>query len=164
MTTMLIVSIFWVMSYVGITIYHMRTVPESVSAMVYALHPTWRYLWTAWLWAVSMLLMPVLMERLGSYWQFLGFLWCASMAFCGAMPLIRGDQNDAHNAFGIAAGVLSQVCVFVLAPWWLFTWVVMFIFVMKGKFTDLVSIWYGKNVFVAEVICYVSLVGALLTS
>ena len=163
MVTLIILSIILVVLYVGITIYHTHSIPDSVSAMVYALPTAGRYLWTVWIWAVSMLLMPALMERLGSYWQFLGFLWCASMAFCGALPLIKGEQNTIHNALGIAAGVFSQACVLVLCPWWLFAWVILFVFVLSDKFRDLSSRWYGKSCLVAEGICYISLVGAILT-
>ena len=163
MTTLVIISIVLVALFVGATIYHTRSIPDSVSAMVYSLPHGWRYLWTAWLWAVSMLLVPSLMESLGSYWQFLGFLWCASMAFCGALPLIKGQANTIHNALGIAAGVLSQACVLVLCPWWLATWVILLVFVLSDKFRDLTSMWYGKSCLVSESICYISLVGAILT-
>ena len=158
---LIILSMVLVVLFLGATIHHCREIPDSVSAMVYALPHAWRYLWTVWLWAVSMLLLPSLMDRLGSYWQFIGFLWCASMAFCGALPLIKGEDNQLHYVFGIAAGVLSQACVLVLCPWWLAAWVVYLVFLHKGAFVDLTGMWYGKNVFVAETICYVSLVGAL---
>ena len=163
MATLIIISLILVVLYVSITIYNTHSIPDSVSAMVYSLPHGWRYLWTAWLWAVSMLLMPVLMERLGSYWQFLGFLWCASMAFCGALPLVKGEPNTIHNALGIAAGVLSQACVLVLCPWWLFAWVILFVFVLSDKFRDLTSMWYGKSCMISESICYISMVGAILT-
>lgn len=163
MVTLIIISLILVVLFVGATIYHTHTIPDSVSAMVYSLPTSGRYLWTIWIWTVSMLLMPVLMEKLGSYWQFLGFLWCASMAFCGALPLVRNEKNTAHNALGIAAGVISQACVLVLCPWWLFAWVILLVFVLSDKFRDLTSMWYGKSCLVAEGICYISLVGALLT-
>ena len=164
MVTLIIISLILVVLFVGATIYHTKTIPDSVSAMVYSLPHGWRYLWTAWLWAVSMLLMPALMEKLGSYWQFLGFLWCASMAFCGALPLVKGEPNTIHNVLGIAAGVLSQACVLVLCPWWLCVWLLLSWFVLTDKVRDLTSVWYGKTCFLAESVCYVSMVGCLLTT
>ena len=162
MVTLIILSIILVVLYASITIYHSKSIPDSVSAMVYALPTAGRYLWTVWIWAVSMLLMPSLMESLGSYWQFLGFLWCASMAFCGALPLVKGEPNTAHNALGIAAGVLSQACVSILNPWCLCVWLLLSWFVLTDKVRDLTSIWYGKTCFLAESVCYVSMVGSLL--
>ena len=164
MVTLIILSIILVVLYTSITIYHTHSIPDSVSAMVYSLPHGWRYLWTVWIWAVSMLLMPVLMEKLGSYWQFLGFLWCASMAFCGALPLVKGEPNTAHNALGIAAGVISQVCVFIINPWWLCVWLLLSWFVLTDKVRDLTSVWYGKTCILAESVCYISLVGSLLTT
>lgn len=163
MTTLVIISVVLVVLFVVATIYHTRSIPDSVSAMVYALPTAGRYLWTVWIWAVSMLLMPALMEKLGSYWQFLGFLWCASMAFCGALPLVKGEPNTAHNIFGISAGVISQAIVSIINPWWLFAWVILLVFVLSDKFRDLSSRWYGKSCLISEGICYISMVGALLT-
>ena len=159
----MILSVILVVLFISATIHHTRSIPDSVSAMVYALPKGWQYLWTVWLWVVSMLLLPPLMEKLGSYWQFLGFLWCASMVFCGAIPLVKGEQNTAHNVFGIAAGIVSQACVLVLCPWWYICWFIMLIFVMTNKFKDSISILYDKSCFIAEVICYISLVGSLLS-
>lgn len=163
MVTLIIISLILVVLFVGATIYHTHSIPDSVSAMVYALPTSGRYIWTMWIWAVSMLLVPSLMESLGSYWQFLGFLWCASMAFCGALPLVKGEPNTIHNALGIAAGVLSQACVLVLCPWWLCVLLLLSWFVLTDKVRDLTSIWYGKTCFLAESVCYVSMVGAILT-
>ena len=164
MTTLVIISLLLVVLYVGITICHTHTIPDSVSAMVYALPTAGRYLWTVWLWAVSMLLVPSLMESLGSYWQFLGFLWCASMAFCGALPLVKGEPNTAHNALGITAGVISQAIVLILNPWWMCVWLLLSWFVLTDRVRDLTSIWYGKTCLLAESVCYISLVGSLLTT
>ena len=162
MVTLIILSIILVVLYASITIYHTHSIPDSVSAMAYALPTAGRYLWTVWIWAVSMLLMPVLMEKLGSYWQFLGFLWCASMAFCGALPLVKGEPNTAHNAFGIAAGVISQACVVIINPWWLCVWLLLSWFVLTDKTRELTSIWYGKTCSLAESVCYISMAGSLL--
>ena len=163
MVTLIIISLILVVLFVGATIYHTRSIPDSVSAMVYALPTAGRYLWTVWIWAVSMLLVPSLMESLGSYWQFLGFLWCASMAFCGALPLVKGEPNIAHNALGITAGVISQAIVLILNPWWMCVWLLLSWFVLTDKTRELTSIWYGKTCFLAESVCYISLVLSLLT-
>ena len=153
MTTLVLISMLLVTLYVSVTIIYMKGIPDSVSAMVYTLPSSWRHLWTIWMWAVSMLLVPSLMASLGT-WQFIGFLWCASMAFCGALPLVKTEPNIAHNIFGIAAGILSQICVIILNPWWLIGWVFMLLcFIKKLR---------SKSCFISEAICYYSQCGALL--
>lgn len=149
--------------YIIISIIINKKIPESISSMVYIFSYEWKYIWTIWLWTISMLLLPSLIDKLGNYWQFLGFLWGISTIFCGALPLIKGEQNQLHNIFGIAAGILSQACVLVLCPWWYICWFIMLIFVMTDKFKDSTSILYDKSCFIAEVICYISLVGSLLS-
>jgi len=56
MATMTILSILMVVSFTGIAIWKMNGLPESISAMVYALPDGgWRWLWSAWLALVSIL-------------------------------------------------------------------------------------------------------------
>lgn len=162
MITLVILSIVLVVLYVGITIYFTKSIPNSVSAMVYALPAAGKYLWTVWIWAVAMLLVPALMEKLGSYWQFLGFLFAACILFCGAIPLVKHEKNTAHNITGTASGVFSQACVLLLCPWWFAAWLILLFFVLTGKTKDIHSIWYDKTITIAEAVCYICLVGSLL--
>jgi len=71
------------------------------------------------------------------------------MALTGAIPLIKTDKNIVHNILGIFTGVLSQICVCILNPVVLSSWVIMPFF-------------KKKRTFVAEIICYANTIAAAL--
>ena len=152
---MMIASIVLAVLFVGTATALKKQIPESVSAMVYAFPFKW--LWTIWLWAVTILITPSLLDAMPEDWKFLGFLTVACLMFVGAMPLFDKENNSLHNIFGFSAGILSQVCVALISPWWLTLW---FSYVLLTA-----GIWRwteGKGVFFMECICYLTLVGALI--
>jgi len=56
MIVILIISVLLVVLYVGAAIWRFRALPDSISAMVYALPDGgWRWLWSAWLAIVGIL-------------------------------------------------------------------------------------------------------------
>lgn len=128
-----------------------RELPESISSMVYDLPKRWQYLWTVWLWLVGLGVCIPLIEILPETWKFVGFLTMACIGFVGAMPLFVEEQRKAHNIFGVSAGILSQVCVLIVNPWWLTAWVLFPLSYILGS--------RGKEVFIAEVICSATVYG-----
>ena len=169
MITLLIISFLLVALYVGAAIWKERKLPDSVSALVWVLPKgSWRWLWTVWMWAVTFTLPPPLIETMPDDLRALGFLFGALMLFTGAFPLFDSDHVAYHNILGITAGILSQVCVVFLCPWWLLLWSVMFVLIVgsMAAFNDkeeVPKILAGKGVFLSEVICWVTLNGAILT-
>ena len=153
---MVIVSLLLAVLFTGIAIWKLRELPESFSAMVYVFQ--WPWLWTLWLWAVVLLLTPMMIESVGDDWQFVAFLSTASLLFCGTMPLFIKEQRMAHYIFAVVGGVLSQVCVALISPWWLLAWT-LYVPLTAG-------IWRStsdKSTFLAEVLCAAALYGAMLT-
>ena len=59
------------------------------------------------MWTIALTTGPYMVEALNENVEGLGFATMASLAFCGAMPLIKKDKNTLHNIFGVSAGVLS---------------------------------------------------------
>ena len=59
------------------------------------------------MWTIAFTISPYIIELLDENFKVLGFATTASLAFCGAMPLIRKNKNTLHNIFGVSAGVLS---------------------------------------------------------
>lgn len=59
------------------------------------------------MWTIAFTISPYIIELLDENFKVLGFLMMASLAFCGAMPLVEDSENIAHNVFGICAGILS---------------------------------------------------------
>ena len=165
MIWLMIVSILLVVSYVGITIWKRRELPESVSAMVYNLPKPWQWLWIVWLWASTYTLTPALFEVMPEDWGVIAHAFATSMLFIGAMPLMKDSENRAHYALAIAAGIFSQLCVLIIDAQWLATWLV-FPFLMASVYVQpqggIAKAVNGKGVFVAEVVCYIALEGSLI--
>ena len=163
-TAMLILSLLLVVSYVGAAIWRSGMLPESVSAMVFALPRKGQWLWTAWLALVALTLAPSLFEAMPENWGITAHVFVTSILFVAVMPLIKGEKNTAHNVLGIVGGIFSQVCVCLVCAWWLLVWMLMAALVAAAfdalyvpKVAD------GKWVFIAESLCAVSLYGSLFT-
>lgn len=166
MTTLLIISILLVVSYIGTTIWVKRELPESVSAMVYDLPKAGQWLWIVWLWASTYTLTPALFEVVPEEWGVLAHAFATSVLFVGAMPLVKNESNKAHNALGILAGIFSQLCVLIIDAQWLVTWM-LFPFLLGSIFVQpqgwLAKAVDRKGVFIAEAICYIALTGSLIS-
>jgi hypothetical protein len=160
MTTLVIISLLLAVG--GVSAACGGGVPESISSMVYALRKDRQWLWSAWLFAVTALLMPRLLEL--AHWA--GWLTTACLVGVAVTPIIKEETRGIHNWLGIAAGVMSQVCVAWICPWWLFLWVlIVYAIAMDfadGNYDEGQEILHGKGVFVAEVVCMVTLYAAVL--
>lgn len=160
---MLFLSALLVALYVSVAIWRWRKLPDSISALVYCLTKKWQWVWTVWLALVTALMAPALTEAMPSAWYSVASHICIiCLAMTAAMPLLPGSNNDVHNGLGIAAGILSQVCVAIICPWWLLTWLLFvalctYIFIENKK-----TVFEGKGTFVIEAICWMSLMGCLL--
>jgi len=165
MMTMLILSSVLAVLYTGTAIWRKNRLPDSVSAMVYDLPKAGQYLWTVWIWAVTLLLCPKLFEIVPENFEVLAHCFATSMMFIGAMPLVKGEQNKAHNVLGITAGIFSQICVFVIDPDWLSSWM-LFVFLVGSIYVQpqgwLGKAMKGKTIFVAEAVCWLSVMGSLI--
>lgn len=163
MKTLIIISVVIALSYVTGVIWKKRELPCSLSAMVFELKGNAKWLWTAWMWAVTFTIGIPTIEALPENVKFLGFLMMGSLTFVGAMPLFENESKKEHYFFAILGGVLSQLCVSFIYPWCLFTWLgmaaVIFLHLRDIKRDDEREKWYtGKGTFLAEVSCYVALV------
>lgn len=164
---MLILSILLVVLYVGATIWRKRELPESVSAMVFDLRKAWRWLWQAWLAAVMFLFAPMLFEIIPEEWGAVAHAFCTSLLFIAVLPLVRSEPNRPHYVLSVVAGVTSQMCVLLICPWWLFVWAVMvslcgWCLASQHGYCKMVHCLSGKGIFVIEVLCWLSLMGALV--
>lgn len=138
---------------VGAAIYSSKRIPESISAMVWCLPWNAQWLWTIWMWLVTITLAPCLIDAMPSIYQFVAFFTIACLGFVGAMPLFLKQQRKAHNILGVSAGILSQVCVAFICPWWLSVWLLMAVALWKPI--------RSKAVMISECLCYVAMVGGI---
>ena len=163
---MLTISILLVALYVGAATWKERELPESISGMVYLLpEGGWRWLWSVWLWIVSLLAtMPVISILDTRNMAYLGFFTLACLVFVGAWPLYHPDTKKAHYIGGTAAGILSQVCVLIVCPWWLMLWLLMAGVDIAARYAKWFPTWLeNKGVLLAEIVCFTAYVGAAFT-
>lgn len=164
MMILTLVSVFLVVG--GLLLMSRGGVPESVSGLVYNLSERMRWAWSGWLIAVALTLMVPLMDALGDV-AWLGWLTVVCLIGAAVTPVINQETRVAHHVCGIAAGVLSQVCVACLCPWWLLIWAV-WLPLLAGAMAalndaeEMPCLMAGHSVFVAECTCAVSLYGCLL--
>lgn len=169
-TSMLIASIVLVVGYIGGYVIKNKTLPSSISAMVYDLEGGWRYLWQCWFGLVTIGVAPSLFEATkDSNFQFLAFLAIGCLMAVSAIPLVKKEKNKAHCVFAICGGVLTQICVAMICPWWLLIWLPMVLLVccfyfgafnVDNKFFSFIE---GKGILLAELACTISLVGSLVS-
>lgn len=167
MIILLLISILLVALYTGAAIWTHKELPDSVSSMVYYLPKHGKWFWTVWIWAATYTLTPALFEVIPENFGVIAHAFATSVLFVGAMPLVKDESNKAHNVLGISAGIFSQLCVLLICPWCLALWGVMGILMavcvgVLGKNCIIPKFLNGKGVFVAEVICYITIVTSLL--
>lgn len=150
-----------------------RKLPESISALVYALPKKWQWVWIVWMLAVSFTTMIPVIEVLSlKDAEVLGFVTLTSLVFVSVMPLTQ--EKKMHCPLAVIAGIASQMCVVLICPWWLLLWIVMagiigVVAFFKSAFAlindseEVPVILDGKGVLLAEGICYVTMIGSVLT-
>ena len=148
-------SVALVVLFSGAYLLKVGKLPDSISAMVYGLESPHRWIWILWMWAVSLVTCIPFIEVLPENWKAMGFLTLVCLGFVGAMPLVEKEKNTSHYSFGISAGILSQIVVAMICPWWLLLWAT---FPVCG----ILGIAFGeKSTLVAEIICYATMIGCL---
>ena len=161
---MLFISILLVVSYVGTAILKDKALPDSISALVYILpEGRWRWLWSAWLALVTVFLTPAFVSATATAYGLLAAgATIVCLAMVAAIPLMPGYHNKWHNGIGIAAGVLSQVCVALISPWWLMAWLLWVAVCVRIATSKEKTVFDGKGMFIAEAVCWLSLTGCLV--
>ena len=168
MITMAFASLILAVLAVLLYIIVKNELPASISDMVYELPSGgWRWAWTIWLWVVLILLTPQLITVLDDSYKVFGFLTVGCLALVAAMPLFERTDRKWHYILAIIGGILSQVCVALIYPWWLLLWGAMLYLCGRAYFDDEKSVpdvLNGKGVFVAEAICMATVYGAILVN
>jgi len=163
---MTLISVLLVVSVVGTAIWKEKALPDSISSLVFVFRHKW--LWTVWIWAVSLLTLIPVIDRLSQIgMEALGFGSLACLAFCGAMPLIDKDNTDMHWVFGISGCVLSQACVYFIHYESLWVWILFPFFFLSSYIQPegwLGKAMKGKGIHLGEVICYVCLIVSKLST
>lgn len=96
-------------------------VPTSLSATYYSLPNKWRWVFTLFMWACGLLLLPAWIEVANSFgdWRnnlaFLAFLTCGFICFVGAAPNFRAFEMESkvHTISATASAVTALLWCFV---------------------------------------------------
>jgi hypothetical protein len=94
--------------------------------------------------------------------EYIGWLTLVSLLGAAVTPIINKDTYILHNVLGILGGILSQVCVFIISPWWLLVWIIFPLLLINCIVSSNYTIIKGYGVFISEILCAISLYGALL--
>ena len=161
MTGLCLCSLGIMLGFIGYWIWRTKEVPDSVSSLIHYLEGK-GWIWSSWLVVVSVTLMIPLIENLGVNTKFFGFLTALCLIGTAITPIIREDTYRLHVWFGRFAGLFSQVCVALLCPWWLLVWLLFVACMGSVLINALPKKLTGKGLFIIEVLCAVSLYGAIL--
>ena len=132
-------------------------IPTSLSASVFDLKQSMRWIWTVVLAAVCFLCVPTYIEKTAENTQFLAFIAIAALAFVGGAPLVRDTKDIAYKVHCVAAVVCalcSQLVLVFNQPWLLLFWFPWA--VAEFIETDLFENKWITQVFWAEMVCFVS--------
>lgn len=163
-----LISLILVVSFVAFVVWKNKELPESISAMVYDLPESMQWAWSTWLFFVALSLFTPMMEVMSESYQFLGFMMLCCLIGVAITPTIQQETHRWHNIFGVAAGLISQLCVALICPYWLVLWFVPSVMIVckflskNNEDKDDFSFAEEKGVFLAEALCATSLYGCLL--
>ena len=144
-------------------------VPSSLSASVFDLPKSQRWIWTVMLYAVCFcVLVPFgwhgvsFLDKVSENTQFLAFIAIAALAFVGAAPLVADKTALAykvHCGAAVVCAVCSQLVLVFNQLWLLLCWLpwltMGFIYILlKLQYMD--SIRWRTEVFWAEMVCFSS--------
>lgn len=163
MTTMLILSLLLVTSFVGGACKRHGELPDSISAMVYDLPSKLRWLWTVWMVHVSALtLIPAIEVLDHKGLAIVAYFALVFLLLTAVNPLTGKDNEEVHMTLAKIAGLLTQVAVAFIDANWL-ACLMVFLFLYGSIYIQpqgwLAKAVNGKGVFIAEAVCYVSLLG-----
>lgn len=89
-------------------------IPASLSASVFSLPQSKRWIWTVLLALVCFLCVPTYIEKTGENTQFLAFTAIAALAFVGGAPLVKDKSDIAYKVHCVAAVVCALCSQLVL--------------------------------------------------
>lgn len=132
-------------------------VPSSLSASVFDLKPSQRWIWTVTICVVCFLCVPTYIDKVSENTKFLAFISIAGLAFVGAAPLVNRKDNNmqfqVHQWGAIVCAVCSQLVLVFNQPLMLVGWVP-FVAYEAYRFRNVKK--WRTEVFWAEMVCFAS--------
>ena len=139
-------------------------VPSSLSASVFDLPKSKRWIWTVMLYAVCFcVLVPFgwhsvsFLDKVSGDTQFLAFIAIAALAFVGAAPLVADKADLAykvHCGAAVVCAVCSQLVLVFNQPWLLLCWIPWVGCFAISLFSKNIHYKWNTKVFWAEMVCF----------
>ncbi len=131
-----------------------KELPDSVSSFSYYVGDVRFSLWATTMAAV---LLFSSLHALPPKQGYIAGLMSVGLLMVAASPCYRTENKILHYVGGYLFGLTSQVVVALLMPWLLILWVLFpLVFIRKD--------WKENATFIAEAICYLTLVVSLIVS
>lgn len=128
--------------------------PISLSSIVHLYNKyTWQGVWAIWITVVSICVGAPSVSMLVGIGKLIPVFMMACLFFTSALPLTLGNITELHNCLAIVGGVLSQVIVTMINPWFLLLWVLFLLYLSIEVDESL----RGRELLLAEVICFLSI-------
>lgn len=119
---MVLMALTLFIGYIAAALFIFREIPRSISDTFYMYNdvaPKLGYIFTAFM-TIEAFLIASPMTALGTFewWQFLGFLCPAGLAFCGCAPLFKGDKfvKRVHFSGAILSVTAGLTWCYLLDP------------------------------------------------
>lgn len=131
-----------------------KELPDSVSSFSYYVGDVRFSLWTTTMAAV---LLFTSLHALPPKHAYIAGMMSVGLLMVAVSPCYRTENKVLHYVGGYLFGLASQVVVALVMPWLLILWVLFpLVFIRKS--------WKENATFIAEGICYITLVGILILS
>ena len=162
MIILLLIASILALAYLSFIIYKRKNIPNSISATVYDLDKKYQWCWSAWLSIIGLLLFAPLVDATEEF----GWLTIVCLIGCALTPLINSELEKWHTILGVLSGIISQICVLFINYYFLLVWIIFIL--IKGNSlirpnSHISKHVNNKYVFISEVICVISTIGALFT-
>lgn len=131
-----------------------KELPDSVSSFSYYVGDVHFSLWAT---MTAAILLFSSLHALPPKHAYIAGMMSVGLLMVAASPCYRTENKVLHYVGGYLFGLVSQIVVALLIPWLLILWVLFpLVFTRKS--------WKENATFIAEGICYTTLVGSLIIS
>ena len=128
-----------------------KELPDSVSSFSYYVR------FSLWATMTAAILLFSSLHALPPKQGYIAGMMSVGLLMVAASPCYRTENKVLHYVGGYLFGLASQIVVALLIPWLLILWVLFpLVFIRKS--------WKENATFIAEGICYITLVGSLILS
>lgn len=133
-----------IFAYCAYIVYKDKQLPNSISQSIFSLNEENKWLFSAIMIIVGIMIIPQIIEVASDNLKFLSFLTVVGLLGVGSDPLTKNEKHIIHYTFAAIMGVSCQLLILFMNPLLLMTWIPYIIYTL---YMDDGS----KNMFVGEI-------------